>query len=133
MSGLINGTTSPLPQHKKYLTQRSNSKYAALHAGDNRSGRAGLGVSATGEVIIVAQENGTGGATTYDDFRDIFVKNGCVNAGSTDGSDSVFLWYDGKFKFTAGNDKDESQTIGRGGSGNLNNTYKWYFAPQMML
>ena len=21
----------------------------------------------------------------------------------------------------------------RGGSGNLNNTYKWYFAPQMML
>ena len=22
---------------------------------------------------------------------------------------------------------------GRGGSGNLNNTYKWYFAPQMML
>ena len=23
----------PLPQHKKYLTQRSNSKYAALHAG----------------------------------------------------------------------------------------------------
>ncbi len=104
----------PLPQHKKYLTQRSNSKYAALHAGDNRSGRAGLGVSATGEVIIVAQENGTGGATTYDDFRDIFVKNGCVNAGSTDGSDSVFLWYDGKFKFTAGNDKDESQTIGIG-------------------
>ena len=42
------------------------------------------------------------------------MKNGCVNAGSTDGSDSVFLWYDGKFKFTAGNDKDESQTIGIG-------------------
>ena len=28
---------------------------------------------------------------------------------------------------------DSIKPLNRGGSGNLNNTYKWYFAPQMML
>ena len=109
---VLNG--EPHPQHKSYLIQRSNRKYNDLYAGDNRAGRAGLGFDKNGNLIIIVQRHGAGGQISYDGFRDMFISFGCVSAVSVDGSDSVFLWYGGKFQFKAGETKNETQTFGIG-------------------
>lgn len=81
----------PKPEHREYLIRRSNSKYQGLLEQDNNKGRIGIGFTPKGELIIIAQEDGTGGNTTFNEFRDLFVKKGCLNACAMDGSDSVFF------------------------------------------
>ncbi|MCT9365565.1 hypothetical protein [Acinetobacter baumannii] len=106
-------TGEPLPAHKPFLTQRNNNRYAALSRLDNRTGRGGMGFTPTADIVVIAQEHGVG-SVSFDTFRDTFIKHGCTNACAVDGSDSVFLWYDGGFKFMSAENKDETQTFGIG-------------------
>lgn len=110
---VLNG--EPKEAHKPFLIQRSSSRYAALlNNTDKTAGRAGIGFTPTNDLIIIVQEHGTGGGTTFDQFRDLFISKGCKNACAVDGSDSVFLWYGGKVLFKAGNFKNLTQVTGIG-------------------
>lgn len=110
---VING--EPKKEHIPYLIQRSSNKYISLASGENRrKGRAGIGFTAKGELVIIVQEDGKVGITTFHNFSDLFAKKGCTNACALDGSDSVFLWYGGKFIFEAGRMKNATQVTGIG-------------------
>lgn len=106
-------TGEPLPEHKAYLTQRNDNRYKALSEKPNSTGKAGIGFNSKGHVLIIAQQDGTTGVS-FDEFRDMFIKYGYSNACAVDGSDSVFLWYNGGFKFMAAENKNETQTFGIG-------------------
>lgn len=79
-----------------------------------KAGRVGIGFTPNNDLVVILQEHGTGGTTNFDYFRDLFIKKGCQNACALDGSDSVFLWYGGKFIFKAGIFKNATQVTGIG-------------------
>lgn len=103
----------PKVAHRPFLTQRSSKTYKDLFDLSNNAGRTGFGVTASGDVIVVVKEHGKP-ASDFNSFRDIFIRMKCIHAVACDGSDSVFLWYNGKFIVTAAENKNETQTSGVG-------------------
>lgn len=103
----------PLPEHKAYMIQRNNNRYKALAAKPNSTGKGGIGFNNKGHILIVVQQDNTAGVA-FDELRNTFVRYGYNNACALDGSDSIFLWYNGSFKFMAGDNKNETQTFGIG-------------------
>jgi len=109
-------TGAPLPEHARYLIQRNNNKYAALETAANNDpgiGKVGFGVTADGKCYVVVQAHRRPGMS-FNDFRNIFVNYGCVNAVAGDGSDSVFFYRDGQFHVRSNHNKEETMTIGIG-------------------
>lgn len=63
---------------------------------------------------IVRKEEHGKPASDFNSFRDIFIRMKCIHTAACDGSDSVFLWYKGKFIATADENQNETQTSGVG-------------------
>lgn len=102
----------PKPEHKKYLLQRSSKKFHDLNLA-SRSGKAGFGIKSNGHVVIFLEEDKTAKMSYYK-FRNLFEGKGCINAFACDGSDSVFLYLNKKWKVRAALHKDNTQTSGIG-------------------
>lgn len=102
----------PKSEHKPYLIQRSSKKFHDLNLAKN-SGKVGFGIKSNGNVVIFLEENSTAKMSYYE-FRNLFVAEGCIHAFACDGSDSVFLFLNKRWKVTAAFHKDNTQTSGIG-------------------
>lgn len=103
----------PKPEHKPYLIQRSSTKFAQLNTLAKNSGKVGFGIKSNGNVVIFLEENSTAKMSYYE-FRNLFMTEGCIHAFACDGSDSVFLFLNKRWKVTAAFHKDNTQTSGIG-------------------
>lgn len=102
----------PKPEHKRYLLQRSSKKFHDLNLA-SRSGKVGFGIKSNGNVVIFLEEDKTAKMSYYK-FRNLFEGEGCIHAFACDGSDSVFLYLNKKWKVKAAFHKDNTQTSGIG-------------------
>ncbi|AWY19331.1 hypothetical protein [Moraxella bovis] len=103
----------PKPEHKRYLLQRSSKKFRQLNTLSKNSGKVGFGIKSNGHVVIFLEEDKTAKMSYYA-FRDLFEGEGCIHAFACDGSDSVFLYLNKKWKVRAALHKDNTQTSGIG-------------------
>ncbi|STZ62743.1 Uncharacterised protein [Moraxella lacunata] len=103
----------PKPEHKKYLIQRSSTKFSTLNSKSLGVGKIGFGIKSNGNVVIFLEEDKTAKMSYYK-FRNLFEGEGCIHAFACDGSDSVFLYLNKKWKVRAALHKDNTQTSGIG-------------------
>jgi hypothetical protein len=106
----------PSPEARKFLIQRSSSKYTSFSANDkrqgNKLGKTCLGISKKGLYVIVQQHGKPGWSVQK--VKDYFLDKKCIHAVFFDGSDSSMLYEDGKFLAKQGENKDETCIIGIG-------------------
>lgn len=102
----------PKPEHKRYLLQRSSKKFHDLNLALS-AGKVGFGIKSNGNVVIFLEEDKTAKMSYYE-FRGLFEDEGCIHAFACDGSDSVFLYLNKKWKVKAAFHKDNTQTSGIG-------------------
>ena len=102
----------PKPEHKPYLFQRSSRKFHDLNIASN-AGKVGFGIKANGNVVIFLEENITAKMNYYA-FRNLFIHERCMHAFACDGSDSVFLHLNKRWRVRAAVHKDNTQTSGIG-------------------
>lgn len=106
----------PSKEAKKYLIQRSSSKFTSFSINDKKQGyklgKTCFGVSKKGLYVIVQQHGDTG--WSFQKVKEYFLKKECIHAVFMDGSDSALFYENNKFLAKQAENKDETCVIGIG-------------------
>lgn len=107
-------TGEPTDENSKFLTQRSNKRFAAVMSQSDMTGKVALGYKQDkNQLIIMIQPNGSS-SVSYAGLRSIASKIGLDSAVYLDGSDSVMLMLDNNLLISQGSNKNETNITGVG-------------------
>lgn len=96
------------PKYQKYLLQKSNAMFTDLLGRGSSVGKAAVGYSSSKQkLLLVVQGDGDDGGIDVERVRNLFLIESVDNAVFMDCSNSVTLWYDGKFEVKPSRHKDE--------------------------
>jgi hypothetical protein len=103
------------PRYRKYLLQKSNAMFAQLLDRGPSVGKVAVGYSSSKQkLLLIVQNDGAAAGIDAERVRAMFISVGIDNAVFMDCSNSVSLWYDGKFEIKPSRHKDEYLNIAVG-------------------
>jgi hypothetical protein len=107
-------TGQPAAQFLPFLTQRNNNTFISLNARGASVGKVAIAMNnAQDKILLLVQPDGATGIT-LEVLRDKLAAVNTKNALFGDGSDSVMLFFGGKFVVSMGSRKQSMCTIGLG-------------------
>lgn len=96
------------PKYKKYLLQKSNAMFTQLLGRGASVGKVAVGYSSSKQkLLLVVQADDDAAGIDVEKVRTMFTIEAMDNAVFMDCSNSVTLWYDGKFEVKPSKHKDE--------------------------
>ena len=108
-------TGEPPAADKPFMRQRSNTTFTSAESRPAETGKTILGFcSKQGRIIVIVQPHGGSSGTSYASIRDRLAALGVDHSVFLDGSDSVFMWHDGKFAVSPARYKDNLNTVAVG-------------------
>lgn len=112
VAGILTGM--PTPKNRPFLIQRSNSTFSAFTRRPPYTGKTIIAYNDFHKVLFVIVQPDAAHGISIEEVRDKLISIGTNNAVFLDGSDSSLLVVDGKFLAHAGENKDETNTVGIG-------------------